>query len=363
MSFLTESQQRVIGWALTGLALVALAGVALLVGGALIWLIRGLGAILIPMGIAGVLAYILFPVVAWLERRLKWRRTPAILIVFGFLALAALLILVFILPRVYEELFRLVRDFPAKLTVWQAQSSAWLRHYPELQEKLQAWQGEAVQKGPELSAWIGKWALASVGQILNAIGLVLGLIFIPLYTFYFLRDQALIEKSWKKYLPLHSSLWKEELVFILEEVNRYMIVFFRGQVLVALILGGLTTIGLSLIGLNYALLIGLFSGMLCIIPYLGVVTGLGIALLVALAQSGGGWGLAGMTVAVFGVVQMLEGFVISPKIMGERTGLHPMTVIVAILVWSQVLGGVLGAILAIPLTATLRVLMFRYIWK
>jgi predicted PurR-regulated permease PerM len=107
----------------------------------------------------------------------------------------------------------------------------------------------------------------------------------------------------------------------------------------------------------------LIAGTLSIVPYLGVVSSLVPALLVAYSQTNGNWGYVLLTAGVFCVVQLCEGMFISPKIMGDRTGLHPLTIIVSILVWSILLGGLLGAILAVPLTATLKVLLNRYVWS
>src|SRR5205085_6400062 len=117
-----------------------------------------------------------------------------------------------------------------------------------------------------------------------------------------------------------------------------------------------------LIGLNYSLLIGMVAGLLSIVPFLGVVISIVPALLLALVQFGD-WLHPALVLGVFATVQFLEGFFISPKIMGDRVGLHPLTIILAVMVGTTMMGGIIGGILAIPLTAALRVLMFRYVWK
>jgi predicted PurR-regulated permease PerM len=162
---------------------------------------------------------------------------------------------------------------------------------------------------------------------------------------------------------MRNSALRDEVVLALGEINKHLIAFFRGQVLVAVFIGILTGLGLLVIGLRYAILIGLVAGVLSIVPYLGVVCSLAPALLVAYAQSNGNWGYVALTAGVFGAVQLCDGMFTSPRIMGGRTGLHPLTIIVSILVWSILLGGLLGAILAVPLTATLKVLLNRYIWR
>ncbi len=132
--------------------------------------------------------------------------------------------------------------------------------------------------------------------------------------------------------------------------------------LVATCEGILYSIGFFAIGLNYALLLGLMAGVLSIIPYWGAILTLVPALALAAVQFHD-WQHPLLVLAVFAVVQLLEGFVISPKIIGDRVGLHPLTIIIAVMIGTTLFGGVLGGILAIPLTAVLRVLMFRYVWK
>ena len=126
--------------------------------------------------------------------------------------------------------------------------------------------------------------------------------------------------------------------------------------------GVLYTIGFILIGLPYALLVGVMATCLTIIPFLGAITTCVSALVIAVVAFGD-WQHPAMVLAVFAAVQGLEGLVIQPKIMGDRVGLHPVTIIIALMVGTTLLGGILGGILAIPLAAVLRVLMARYIWR
>jgi predicted PurR-regulated permease PerM len=132
--------------------------------------------------------------------------------------------------------------------------------------------------------------------------------------------------------------------------------------LVAICDGVLYGAGFAIIGLPYAALIGFMAVFLTMIPFLGAIVTCVTALVIALVTSGG-WTQPVLVLVVFGIVQALEGTVISPKIMGDRVGLHPVTIIIAVMAGTTLLGGILGGVLAIPLTAAARVLMFRYIWK
>jgi predicted PurR-regulated permease PerM len=214
----------------------------------------------------------------------------------------------------------------------------------------------------ELMPASGAWFLGQVGKFSGGLGILAGLFLVPVYAFYFLLEKRGIEREWTDYLPLRNSEFKDELVFILRSINDYLIVFFRSQLLVAMCDGLLYTLGFLIIGLPYAFIIGLMATLLTMIPFLGAITTCVAALLVGFASSGD-WVLPAKVIAVFAVVQTLEGLVISPKIMGDRVGLHPLTIIIAVMVGTTLLGGLLGGILAIPLTAALRVLMFRYVWR
>ena len=146
--------------------------------------------------------------------------------------------------------------------------------------------------------------------------------------------------------------WRDDAVFLINEFVGSIVLFFRGQVVIALIMGVLLAIGFTLIGLNFGIILGLGIGFLNIIPYLGSIIGIGTVLPLAYFQSdGGSLQLVIFALAIFTAVQMIEGYLLTPRIMGKSTGLHPMVIIIAIFFWGAALDGILGMILAIPLTA------------
>jgi predicted PurR-regulated permease PerM len=192
--------------------------------------------------------------------------------------------------------------------------------------------------------------------------LVAGLALIPIYAFYFLLEKRRIESHWREYMPLRDSSAKSELIFLLDSISQYLVAFFRGQLLVAMCDAALYTIGFFLVGVSYAFLLGFAAVFLTMIPFLGSMVICITALLLAFVQYGD-WQHPALVLAVFAVVQMLESLVISPKIMGNRVGLHPLVIIIAVMTGTTLLGGILGGVLAIPLAAALRVILFRYVWK
>jgi len=201
----------------------------------------------------------------------------------------------------------------------------------------------------------------SIGGFLGVTGFLLSLILVPIYLFFLLNEKPRIEKRWKDYLPLRASPLKDEVAEVLSEINKYVTAYFRGQLLVCLVDGILIGTALTLFGLNFAPLIGAIVVILTMVPYIGIIICWVPAVLIAAFQWGDWWHPVGVTV-IFIVVQNLEGIFYAPRIVGNSVGLHPMTVIVSIFVWGLVIGGVLGPLLAVPLTATIKVLLARYVW-
>ncbi len=217
------------------------------------------------------------------------------------------------------------------------------------------------------------WSFISsgLGGFLGFFGFILSLIIVPLYLFYFLTESPHIAKSWSKYLPLRASHFKDEVVASITEINGYLIAFFRGQLIVSLINGTVTGMLLAAAGLDFGILIGFALCFLGIIPYIGIVLCWIPAVIIASVQGGSWlvpanavwWVFPVVVTGIFTVVQQVDGLFVTPKIVGERVGLHPVTVIFSVFLWSLLLGGLLGAILAVPLTATAKVILKRYIWE
>jgi predicted PurR-regulated permease PerM len=397
MSPPTPNQARIL-W--TGLTVLAITLIVACVA-ALIWalgrVLHLFGPVLWPLAIAAVLAYLLDPLVDLLERR-KMKRKRAIIFVFAVAVLVILGIGAAILPRLVFETRELAQKIPDYARQIQQRTADWIEtsgwKIPLLNQGKEPapvttnivsappdaalapasatvrpevpWERKLAQAAvswlPTALPKIGQWFLDQISRVAAWFGLLAGVALVPVYCFYFLLEKTGIQKRWTDYLPVKESRVKDELVFVLTAINDRLIVFFRGQVLVAACDGALYAIGFFAIGLNYALLLGLMAGVLSIIPYLGAVLTLVPALVLATVQFQD-WLHPLLVLAIFGTVQAVEGLFISPKIIGDRVGLHPLTIIVAVMIGTTLLGGILGGVLAIPLTAALRVLMFRYVWK
>jgi predicted PurR-regulated permease PerM len=201
----------------------------------------------------------------------------------------------------------------------------------------------------------------SIGGFLGATGFLLSLVLVPVYLFFLLKEKPRIEQRWTHYLPLRASPLKDEVAEVLWQINSYVVAYFRGQLLVCLVDGLLIGTALTIFGLNFAAVIGAMVVVLTMIPYIGIIICWVPAVLIAAFQWGD-WMHPIIVTVIFIFIQNLEGLFYAPRIVGNYVGLHPMTVIVSIFVWGLIIGGVIGPLLAVPLTATLKVLFGRYVW-
>lgn len=379
----TPFQKKILWLAVTALAFVAIGWVIATVGGIVIQGISFLQPVLIPVAVAGILAFLLEPVVRWL---MGFRLSRLWSIVVVYLLVAGLFagILIWIVPAAYRQGNSFVVNFPMyagkaqQLAVRTMESVDQLLQMPFIQKAVHPEEdpdqfsqfasktiNESMaylqQKVPDIALESGKFVQRSLGGFLGVFGIMLSLVLVPIFLFFFLKESPAIAENWSRYLPLRASPLKSEIVALLSEINSYLICFFRGQLLVSMIDGAVIAVALLIMGLDFAILIGLMVGVLGLIPYLGVLISWIPAVIIAAAQFGD-WGHPIAVTIIFLVVNNLDGIVIAPKIVGDSVGLHPLTVIISVLAWSLILGGLLGALLAVPLTATLKVLLKRYFW-
>jgi predicted PurR-regulated permease PerM len=383
-----ESQTRILWFALTGLAIAAVIGLIAAGVWGLSRLLDVLSPVLWPLAIAGVIACLLSPVVDFLERR-KISRGSAIVIVFVIAFTVFVSVLVSVIPQVVNETQQLAKKVPdysqrlqTRVQSFIAQPPEFLRHFLPAQtfDSLSTSTNAPANPNPSptnanasatttAAGWltaslpkVGAWLFGQIGKVASGFGFLAGLALIPVYAFYFLLEKRGIENHWQEYLPVRDSKAKNEIIFVLDSISQYLVAFFRGQVLVAITDAILFTIGFLCVGLNYAFLLGFLAVFLMIVPFLGAIIICLSASILAFVQFGD-WLHPLLVVGVFALVQTLEGLFISPRIMGDRVGLHPLVIIIAVMTGTTLLGGIIGGVLAIPLAAALRVIMVRYIWK
>ena len=379
----TPFQTNSLWVAITSLSFLAIGFTILLIGSVIVGAISFLQPVLTPIAVAAILAFLLEPVVKF-SMRLGLSRLISIILV--YLAFTAFFVglLVYIIPPAYRQGTTLVQNFPVYMQKTQALTTRTFENLHRLStldflqsdgaeqpanEQLSALVSQSIkdagtwvqQKIPDLAVESGRFLQRSLGGFLGVFGLLLSMILVPIFLFFFLKDSASITENWSRYLPLRASPLKNEIVSLVSEINSYLISFFRGQLIVSLIDGIMIAIALLAMGLDFAILIGLMVGVLGLIPYLGMMICYIPAVIIAAAQFGD-WTHPLVVTAIFILANNIDGIFIAPKIVGESVGLHPLTVIVSVLAWSLILGGLLGALLAVPLTATIKVLLKRYFW-
>jgi len=326
-------------------------------------LFYALRGILVPFGLAVVAAYVLNPLVAWLQVRLKW---PRVAVVVGLMTLVTLLAVGVLALGAYYTVTSVQEMVPAARKALSATGRGddlW----DKIQLAIEAIPNEirihveqAIQELPQTIRTHFKEISGSLFRVVGAgISLFVGFIFssfnfvlLFVVTGYVLIDLPRISVGARCLLPRR---YRDDILRITHHIDRDVHAFFRGQVLVAFALGIIYAVGLMICGIDFALLIALVAGMANIVPYLGIAVGMAPALLFAFVPYTGllvPLGVAG----TFVIGQTIEGFYLTPKIVGDNVGLHPVIVILAILVFGQLLG-FLGIIFAVPLAAVVKVLL------
>jgi predicted PurR-regulated permease PerM len=319
-----------------------------------VWILTLLSPILLPFVVGMGVAYLLDPLADKLERRGMSRGVATTVLSVGFFALL-LFGLFALIPAMIEQFTSLIGALPQYVSTLREAAMPYLaRLSHQLQVENNA---EALR---ELSGSIGAQVQGVVGSIFSSVlksgfallNVAALLMITPLVSFYLLRDWDGIMRDMDDLLPRrYAPVIREQL----QAIDRTLAAFVRGQLNVMAVLIVYYAITLSIIGLNYALIMALLAGVLIIIPYLGTVLTAGLALGIAYMQFGVSGGLAAVA-GVFIVGQLLEGYVLTPKLIGESVGLNPLWIIFGMLAGGSLMGFV-GMLIAVPLTAVLGVLI------
>ena len=329
------------------------------------WLLAYLSDVLVPFAVAVLLAYLLNPIVNAFEQKTGGRRGLAVGLTLAIFAVAVLVIVPLLLWFVYGEVVEVSqiiadREIKEKLLV-QIQPLTDKITSSEFQEKLQEFKDstdpdqlqQLLLKAAGLMlptvAKLTEGVLGIIGTLFNALLALTGVVIVLLYLIFLLMDFNSFQSGWKEQLPPQ---YREAIVEFFGEFSRAMSRYFRGQFLVAACCGILFAIGFKIVGIRLAVFVGLFVGLLNMVPYLQTV-GFGPAILLALLKAFESemsplWPILGV-VLVFAVVQLIQDAVLTPQIMGQATGLKPWVMLLSIFVWGKLLG-FLGLVLAIPLS-------------
>ncbi|MFJ7282154.1 AI-2E family transporter [Pseudomonas sp. NPDC099000] len=308
-----------------------------------------LGGMLAPVLAGMVLAYLMQGLVVTLER-LRMPGGVAVGLVFALFMGVLLVFIIVVVPLLWHQLITLFNELPGMLAKWQSLLLLLPERYPHLVSDEQVLQAIEVARG-EIGKF-GQWALTfSLSSLPLLVNIMIYLVLVPILVFFFLKDREMIGQWVRGYLPRERAL----ITRVAHEMNRQIANYIRGKVIEIFICGGVTYIGFVVLGLNYAALLALLVGVSVVVPYVGAVVVTVPVLLIALFQ----WGWSDQFIylmAVYGIIQVLDGNVLVPLLFSEAVNLHPVAIICAVLLFGG-LWGFWGVFFAIPLATLFKAVL------
>ncbi|MCK1789736.1 AI-2E family transporter [Pseudomonas violetae] len=308
-----------------------------------------LGGMLAPVLAGMVLAYLMQGLVVTLER-LRVPGGAAVGLVFALFMGLLLVFIVVVVPLLWHQLITLFNELPGMLAKWQSLLLLLPERYPHLVSDEQVLRAIEVARG-EIGNF-GQWALTfSLSSLPLLVNIMIYLVLVPILVFFFLKDREMIGEWVRGYLPRERAL----ITRVAHEMNRQIANYIRGKVIEIFICGGATYIGFVVLGLNYAALLALLVGISVVVPYVGAVVVTVPVLLIALFQ----WGWSDQFIylmAVYGIIQVLDGNVLVPLLFSEAVNLHPVAIICAVLLFGG-LWGFWGVFFAIPLATLFKAVL------
>ncbi|MDJ0763024.1 MAG: AI-2E family transporter [Myxococcota bacterium] len=342
-----ESKQLLRRWAFTfGILVVFLF---------FVWKLQSLATLCL---LSFLVAYVLNPVVTRLDRFRFINRTGATTITLFGLLVAFLAVLLIIVPEVMGEFRQFVERMPGQLSRIQAAMVPWIEKRfnvvipMSFSEAITQFGQEIKDLAPEVIGPATQFVANAFDRTFSAVFAVVGALMFPLFVFFLLKDFPRVVGAIDGLVPRNSL---ERYHQVGREIDESLSAFLHGQFMVMLVLGSLYSIGYSIVGIPVAIGVGLLTGLLCFIPYVGAATGFVLALILSLLEFQGLGRVFGVAV-VFGTVQLLDATVITPRILGGKLGLRPLWIIFALMVGAE-LFGFIGVLLAVPTTAVLKVLV------
>lgn len=368
---LSPSQKRIIAAGATALALILLIATACSLLVVLQIFIHTFKDVLLPLAIAAILATLLRPIITLCEKHTRLSKTQGIILLYLLVLLAIATVTMLLLPILFRQGAEFIEAVPSirdnfyqflqekTPAVWQW-LHAKLGQTPQAYvQNIVATHSETITSGlqalPEKISMIG----GSVsGFIASMFAKIAAYAIIPIYLFFILNGNRDVWNDLQKQLSFLPDQRRHDIVFLCRQFSEILIAFFRGQIIIGLLLGVVLAVGFALVGLKFGIVLGLVLGLLNIIPYLGTMLGIITVLPLAYFQDDGGTSLIGLCAIVFIIGQLLTDYVFTPRIMGDKTGMGPMLIIFSIFFWGVALGGIMGMVLAIPLTA-----FFLIFWR
>ena len=363
---LSPSQKRIIAAGATALALMLLIATACSLFVVLQMFILTFKDVLLPLAIAAILATLLRPIITLCEKHTRLSKTQGIILLYLLVLLAIATITLLLLPILLRQVTEFIEAVPSIRDnfyqfLQEKAPAAWQWLHAKLGQTPQAYvqnivatHSETITSGlqalPEKISTIGGSVSGFIGSMFAKIA---AYAIIPIYLFFILNGNRDVWNDLQKQLSFLPDERRHDIVFLCRQFSEILVAFFRGQIIIGLLLGVVLAVGFALVGLKFGIVLGLVLGLLNIIPYLGTMLGILSVLPLAYFQDDGGTSLIGLCAVVFIIGQLLTDYLFTPRIMGDKTGMGPMLIIFSIFFWGVALGGIMGMVLAIPLTAFL----------
>ena len=366
----TDRQKSIMAAALTTVSLVVIISIVFWLATMLVVFFVRFSSVFLPLAVAAILATLMKPYYTWLVAYVR-NDTLAVIAVMLSLLIPIGAFAYFFGVLVLGQISSLLNELP----VWIDRAQLFLQEkLPalkmliakyDLKTRLIAFFEGRGDLFTNSAAMLGQRVVSTGTFVFQSFTSLLGWLILPVYVVFMIRAPRFQPQDMEQHLPFLKPETRRNVIYLITEFAAILVAFFRGQFVIAFCQGLMFSVGFSLVGLPHGAVLGFLLGLLNIVPYLGNIVGLAMVIPMAWFSPSGGIGMLTGVGVVFVIVQCIESYILTPRIMGKTTGLHPMTIIVAILFWGAALNGLLGMILAIPLTAFLvvfwRLLRTQYI--
>ncbi len=310
--------------------------------------------VLVPMLISVALAYLLAPVVTWFERH-GWSRSSSTLMGITAATLMIVLALIFVIPSVWNQLNQ---TYGQAKTLWddKARTEALVLKIKQINPQLSGLIEKQLADNPiepdRILSWLGKWLQTGLFKLVDLTSSILDFLLIPFFVFYLLADYREMSERIDRLIPPR---FRTVTTGLIGQISNVMSSYVRSQLLIAVAMGAMYSAGFMILRVPLGFTLGMLSGLLNFVPYLGTLIGLALSLFFV-ALDGAGFGRIAGVLIVFAIVQSVEGYYLTPKLLGSRLNLHPMWVLVGLVIGGN-LFGLLGIILAVPVIAVAKVVL------
>lgn len=323
------------------------------------FLLYNVWTVFLPFLIAGVVSYLLHPLVQKLERLLRLPHHIVAFFVYLLFITIVAIILIIVAPLVYDQIIYFMQRIPGYRTYTSEHLLPSIVEYigkidPKVATKIE---GGLYSFANSLFVEFGDTMQGIWSYTVATVSVLIAILLLPIILFYFLRDWNRIRSAYRDLFPKHT---RYGLTKVLLDIDAVLSAYIRGQLNICFLMAFVYSIGLQLIGVDFAIVLGIMSGFFIVLPLIGVITPLSINLLVCYFEYGVGNEML-MVVLLFVIGHFIEGYILAPKVIGKKIGLHPLWIMFAVLAGAH-LFGLTGMLVAIPIAGITKVILVHFMF-